>query len=366
MNTTRNILILACVVVAAYATSNVRADFIFGELANLKTVIPVIDPALEGIDCFSHDGLEVYLTSDRPGGQGQADLWVLKRSSTEAEWGPPENLGPVVNSTDGEWCASISVDGLTLYFTSNRSGGHGGAADIWMTTRASRDDPWGQPVNMDPKINTTAGDGGAWLSPDGLELYFDSWRPGGSGLADIYVARRPTTGDTWGEPTNLGPVVNSPYYEEFLSLSPDGLLLLFSDLQRQAPRPGGFGGADMWMTRRASLSAPWGPPVNLGANVNGPDVDMQPRISPDGSMLYYYTESGGTWENWQAPILPVVDFNADEDVDLADLVLLIDNWGTADTLYDIGPFAWGDGVVDVLDLTIFIAEWEKVNPPTQP
>jgi len=118
----------------------------------------------------------------------------------------------------------------------------------------------------------------------------------------------------------------------------------------------------MWMTRRASLSDPWQVPVNLGPEVNTSTHEICPLISPDGSTLYFSTaqsEDYATWENWQAPILPVVDFNADEVVDFADLVLLIDNWGTDNTLYDIGPYAWGDGVVDIEDLKVFITYWEK-------
>jgi len=53
-------------------------------------------------------------------------------------------------------------------------------------------------------------------------------------------------------------------------------------------------------------------------------------------------------------------------VDLDDLRLLIDNWGTDNTLYDIGPYAWGDGKVDIEDLKVFTAEWEKQTPPAQP
>jgi len=45
---------------------------------------------------------------------------------------------------------------------------------------------------------------------------------------------------------------------------------------------------------------------------------------------------------------------------------MIDNWGTDNTLYDIGPYAWGDGVVDIEDLKVFITEWEKENQPAQP
>jgi Tol biopolymer transport system component/predicted negative regulator of RcsB-dependent stress response len=149
------------------------ANFTFGEPVNLRSVIPVLDPAHECIECFSYDGLEVYVISDRVDTQGGFDLCVLKRTSIEAEWGSIENLGHVVNSTADEWCASISGDGLTLYFTSDRPGGYGWA-DIWMTTRVSSNDPWGQPLKIPPKVNTTGGDGGPWISPDGLELYFGS------------------------------------------------------------------------------------------------------------------------------------------------------------------------------------------------
>ncbi len=55
----------------------------------------------------------------------------------------------------------------------------------------------------------------------------------------------------------------------------------------------------------------------------------------------------------------IVDFNGDGVTDFADMVMLIDSWGTDDPLYDIGPMPWGDGVVDVEDLKVFIAHWEK-------
>jgi len=69
---------------------------------------------------------------------------------------------------------------------------------------------------------------------------------------------------------------------------------------------------------------------------------------------------------WQAPIIPIVDFNADGKVDLVDLVMLIDNWGTNKTLCDIGPMPWGDGKVDIEDLKVFMTYYEKENPPAQP
>ena len=72
----------------------------------------------------------MYIDSSRAGGQGGYDLWVCKRASPEDDWGPPENLGPTVNSASNETCASITADGLELYFTP--TGPEGTAATISM------------------------------------------------------------------------------------------------------------------------------------------------------------------------------------------------------------------------------------------
>jgi hypothetical protein len=102
--------------------------------------------------------------------------------------------------------------------------------------------------------------------------------------------------------------------------------------------------------------------------VNGPNDEFLPCFAPDGSALYIDRgdNSTYTYTQWKAPILPIVDFNADSKVDAADLLALVLNLGTNQTLYDIGPFAWGDGKVDIEDVKVFIAEWEKQNPPAQP
>ena len=330
-----------------------RADLTFGELVNIESIIPVLDAMSDAINCFSSDGLEMYIMRENlPEGYGGFDLWVLRRESKEEDWGPPENLGPEINSDKNDGNASISVDGLTLYIETKRSGGYGGY-DIWMTTRTTREAPWGKPMNLGPKINTSVGDASPWISADGLELFFTSFRSEGYGRGDIYVVRRETTEDPWDEPENLGPVVNSEYTEVFPCLSPDGLLMIFSTgMLDEPPRPGGYGGCDMWMTRRARLSDPWQPPVNLGPRVNRSVHEMGPRLSPDGSTLYFYTNSGGNWDNWQTSIEPICDFNGDGVVDIVDVGIMIEHWYTDYSLCDIGPVPWGDGFVDAEDLKV--------------
>jgi hypothetical protein len=188
---------------------------------------------------------------------------------------------------------------------------------------------------------------------------------------DIYVSKRATVNDPWDDPVNLGPVVNSPYNEYEPYVSSDGLLLLFNDWPFQGTsRPGGYGAGDMWMARRANLSEPWQAPVNLGPKLNGPGSEGGQRLSPDGRTLYFWTLCDGTWENWQAPIIPICDFNSDGIVDIADVAIMVEHWHTDYSLCDIAPFPWGDGFVDGQDLIVLAEHLANtpaaVNGPNVP
>jgi hypothetical protein len=105
--------------------------------------------------------------------------------------------------------------------------------------------------------------------------------------------------------------------------------------------------------------------VNIGPQVNGIDADVVPRISPDGYTLYFATLAGGIWDNWQVPIIPIVDFNADGQVDGKELLAMVVQLGGSDSVCDIGPYAWGDGVVDSKDLMV-LAEYigQEFEDPT--
>jgi hypothetical protein len=130
-----------------------------------------------------------------------------------SDWGPPE-LVPNVNSAVDDFGPAISRDGRSLYFTSTRSGGFG-LQDIWVSHRARVKDPWGTPVNLGPAINTTANEGVPAFSRDGHWIFFNSARPGGFGANDLWVSYRRHTHDDfgWGPPVNLGPNINSSFVE---------------------------------------------------------------------------------------------------------------------------------------------------------
>jgi hypothetical protein len=146
-------------------------------------------------------------------------------------------------------------------------------------------------------------------------------------------------------------------------ISSDGLMLLF-----QSDRPRGTGYVEIYMTTRATTNDDWSEPIKLEPPVNLTS-DISPIVSSDGRTLYFssYNRDGGYgyWDLWQVPIIPLVDLNGDGIVDSADVVIMVDNWGTESSLCDIGPMPWGDGIVDVQDL-VLLSEYffKEINDPT--
>ena len=210
-------------------------------------------------------------------------------------------------------------------------------------------------MNLGPTVNSSASEVDSAISGDGLTLFFGGYssgpqRPGGFGMSDLWVTTRKTKHDPWTEPVNLGPTVNSASTDYVPSISADGLMLFFG-----SNRPGGYGQRDLWLTTRATANKPWGEPLNLGTTVNTSSHDFGPFISADGLELYFHSArpgGSGSMDLWQAPILPIVDLNGDGIVDSADMCIMVDNWGENYSLCDIGPMPWGDGIVDIQDLIV--------------
>jgi hypothetical protein len=262
-------------------------------------------------------------------------------------------LPPPVNGWYADAGPSLSADGLSLYFASDRPGGYGDF-DIWVSTRKSKTAPWGQPANLGPTVNSPYYDNHPCISADGLSLYFDSYRPGGQGY-DVWVTTRKTTQHAWGTPVNLGPVVNTSGIELSPSISSSGLVLFFDS--RVVDR-------DIWMAARSTPDDPWSPAVNPGAPVNTLYFDTDPCPAVNESILYFASDrSGGVGgqDLWEVPVIPSADFNGDGVVNLKDFALLARSWQQCQRLVDIGPTAFGDGIVDDQDLAVFAENWLADN-----
>lgn len=355
----RKLILFVLLLVFVLVTKQTNANFTFATPTNPGAFVNSENREF-GLST-SADELSLYFDSDRPGGYGDQDIWITTRPTPEDPWEEPINFGPMVNSPYADNSPSITSDGLLLFFDSDRPGGLG-ERDIWVATRPTLNDPWGEPVNPVPAINTSYNETDVCISADGMELYFSSDRPGGSGGFDLWVARRSTIEADWETPVNLGPTLNTSFDDGGPNISVDGLCLFFEFY-------GSTDDFDIWMSKRPNKEHPWCVPVNLGLPVNSSARDLQPEITSDGSTLFFTsdrTDGFGANDLWQSSIEPVVDLNGDGIVDAADMCIIAEHWGTNEPLCDIGPTPLGDGIVDVEDL-IVLAEhlFEEVQEKPQ-
>ena len=261
----------------------------FGPWSEPINLGPTINgPSFDVSPAISKNGLSLYFTSDRPGGMGGLDIWVSHRTSRKDPWGESVNLGPPVNTAFDESAPAFSSDGHSLFFISDREGGFGGGADIWVARRTHTGDDfdWEEPINAGPGVNSSYVDAAPGYFENEEEgaplLYFGSTRPGGPGLFDIYVSAQAEDG-SWGQAV-LVPELSSPLVDQHPSVRFDGLelfLLRFSD---------SFDDSDLWVSTRRTTRDPWSEPVNLGAPVNSSSYEIQPYISSDGKSLFFASD----------------------------------------------------------------------------
>ena len=345
----KKMISLVLVLALGLVTEVTKADFTFGEPVNLGAVVN--SPKDEFGPDISADGLILYVATDRPGGKGDTDVWISTRETKDDEWGSPVHLEGPLNTSYAIWEVGLTADGLQLYFSDGpfsalMPGGHG-YGDVWVATRSSTSESFGPPVNLPAIINSDHA-GWADISPDGLELYITSHRFGSIGACDIWMAKRASKDSPWGSPVNLGSDVNSGLPDQTPDICYDGLTLFWA----QGVGPDGM---DLWMARREDRSQPFGAAVALPDGVNTTVGEFGPCLSPDGTVLTFSSNRPGGlggFDLWQVSIEPVCDLNNDNKVDSADMHIMVDHWGENYPLCDIGPTPLGDGVVDIQDMIV--------------
>ncbi|MBS0028329.1 OmpA family protein [Chitinophaga sp. 22321] len=162
---------------------------------------------------LSTGGDILYFVSDRPGGQGQTDLWYSEKQADGA-WGAPVNCGSQVNTVAAETFPTVNEDGI-LYFSSKGYAGMGGY-DIYRVKGGKSS--WETPENMKLPFNSGADDIGLILKRNGYEGYLASNKQGGMGRDDIYYFSDPDyftrvngNGNTVPETNhNVPPVAGQP------------------------------------------------------------------------------------------------------------------------------------------------------------
>lgn len=180
--------------------------------------------APDGTPFITPDGLGFYLFSSRTPGVGEQDLYISTRNTSADDFSSPVLVGNV-NSSVLDYLPWLAPDRLGLYFVSTRGGGQG-ATDIWVARRGTLTDQWTTPTNVS-ELNTSARDEGITLSRDGLTAIFASDRGGGEGDVDLWLALRTSLDAAFSEPVNLSEV-NSTGVDADPHLSNDGHELFFS------------------------------------------------------------------------------------------------------------------------------------------
>lgn len=208
------------------------------------------------------------------------------------------NLGPVVNSPYADYAPTVTADGRTLYFVSNRPGSKrlpdgNFSHDFWATKKENPlDTIFSPPFNIDTTtelgdlgVNTRFNEGVATIAADGRTLFFTGCnRPDGLGSCDIYVTE--IEGDRWGRPRNLGPNVNSPYWDAQPSIAPDKSRLYFVS---NRPGPHGAGNLDIWYSDFDFEKGEWKPAVNF-REVNTPGREASPFIAADNQTFFFASD----------------------------------------------------------------------------
>lgn len=241
--------------------------------------IAINTAALEGCPAETPDGNTLFFASNR---DGSIDIWYTERANRQAPWGTPQKV-PAPVSLDGvnDFCPS-PLPGGELLFVSNRAGGCGpGTTDIYRTQQHPTLG-WVDPEHLGCTVNGAGNEfSPSLIDAGGGRLFFSSDGAGGPGQDRIYVSTRAPDG-SWGAPTEVTELNASGFSTARPRVSQDGRVIVFD-----SNRPGGSGLADLWISSRPSRNDPWSAPVNLGSGINSSAAETRAWLSVDGRRLYF-------------------------------------------------------------------------------
>ena len=200
--------------------------------------------------------------------------WAKKMQGIKYKF-DPINLGDSINTKDSEYYPTITLDGNKLVFTRRVNNYN---EDFYGSDR--KDTSWTKAKALFGNINTNMNEGAQNISQDGQWLIFTGCNfPDGMGSCDLYISY--LTSEGWSTPENLGPAINTEFWEAAPSLSPDKRDLYFA-----SRRAGGYGGNDIYVSHRMQ-NGRWTPAENLGPVINTIGDESTPFIHADNQSLYF-------------------------------------------------------------------------------
>ena len=253
----------------------------------LRFMPPTLVAALSNPDAidedptFTGDLLELFFMSTRA---GDRDIWTTRRATAADPWQPPTRVDEL-DSVDSDWAPAVSLDGLRVWFASDR--GTVPRGQIWRATRASRTAPWDPPA---PVAELASGSADFAPAVDATEttMYLSSDRANagatvGGADFDIYASTRTGLGAPWGWPAPVAGIASDDdEYDPFVAQG--GLVVFFTSMRS--------GMGDIYWSSRRSLAEPFAAPSPVD-DLNSNAYDSDTTLSPDlGTLMFSSTRSG--------------------------------------------------------------------------
>jgi outer membrane protein OmpA-like peptidoglycan-associated protein len=249
--------------------------------ANINSEFPEYSPVI------SADQRMIIYTTRRPNNVGGKvdsrdnmyfeDIYYSVMNDSGA-WSKAIPMGQNINTAGHEATIGISADGQQLLIYKDDQGD----GNIYLSYQQG--DAWGTPAKLTENVNSKDWEPSATITPDGNTLYFSSNRAGGMGGTDIYRSVRLPNGE-WSKPQNMGAPINTKYDEDAPSILADGLTLYYASNGEMS-----MGGYDILTTTKNDEGV-WAAPVNVGYPVNTTDDDIFFAPTPDNTHAYYSSAS---------------------------------------------------------------------------
>lgn len=236
--------------------------------------------ALQYFPALTADQQELIFTRRRGHGIDDDEDLVISRKDANGRWLAPQAVSKNINTLDNEGTCTISADGRKLIFTSCGGRGYSGNCDLFESSKTGEE--WSKPVNLGANVNSGDWESHPTLSADGRTLYFVSDRKGGFGRNDIWYSTLNEDG-RWMKARNLGEPVNTQYDERSPFIHVNGKTLYFASNGLV-----GFGGYDIFYSEKTDNG--WTKPENMGGPINDHENQYSLFITADGQKGYYSHE----------------------------------------------------------------------------
>lgn len=239
---------------------------------NINSKYPDYNPFISG------DGSRIVYTTRRkvrPGSHPEFDGYypsdIMTSVKKDGEWFIADRLSDKINTVYDEQSVGLTKSGDSLFFYIDHVDDVG---DIFISTL--KDDQYSLPRRMGSFINTQAIESACSISQDGSTIVFSSDRIGSYGGFDLYMIKK-TGRNSWSQPVNLGPEINTELHEDYPTLSADGKTLFFCSNGHP-----GMGGYDLFFSTWDDESKMWTKPQNMGYPINGPGDEKNISFMDDG------------------------------------------------------------------------------------